>query len=427
MTVIFVALASSLMTKSLRSIREMSSMAFLSGAILVFAVVAILYYQSQNPIEHFLDVPADLNRAPNAKPISSLPKSKQMKQGTPGLERSPPEAMATQRELESLDDIISTWLTAASALEQSNPAALTPDQKQERVLLQARLTSVRNQIASGLIIDTFRAVQNDSKRIQSENNVWGKTSSQLDSVDGFAKSSPDDALLSDDQYRDFRGLVEAGYDEINGYLQPEPLQRVRLQQIQVVRMDLLTAERNGIPRIQVGNARLFLQNMLKADQPLPSLFQVPQTESFTNVDTNQTDDIRRDLRDLKWNLERQNDPSLSDAIESIGEILRRLQAGNASIDEIHTARAAIVEFQNTQSPGGFDGSPASPIQLRAQSICQKVRSAFPDDAEALGCPGDAKLVSKKQSQQIIHTVCDRIRYSVPSVSTEQFNCPAQNI
>jgi len=417
--------------------REMSSMAFLSGAILVFAVVAILYYQSQNPIEHFLNVPADLNRAPNAKPISSLPKSKQIHQGTPGLERSPQEAMATQRELQSLDDIISTWLTAAAALERRNPAALTPEQTQERILLQARLTSVRNQIASGLITDTFRAVQNDSKRIQSENTMWGKTTSQLDSVDGFAKSSPEGALLSDDQYRDFRGLVEAGYAEMSGYIQPEPLQRVRLQQIQVVRMDLTKAERNGIPHIQVGNARLFVQNMLKADQPLPSLFQVPQMESFTSQMGSQigsqSDDILRDLRDLKWKLERQNDPSLSDAIESIGVIVRRLQAGNASIDDIQNARTAIVEFQHTQSPNGMNDSPAfsqdelSPIQLRAHSICQKVRSAFPDDAEALGCPGDAKPASKKQSQQMIHTVCDRLRYSVPSVSTEQFNCPAQNI
>ncbi len=412
-------------------------MALLSGAVFVFVVVAILYYQSQNPTEHFLNVPADLNRAPNSKPISSIPRSAYINQGAPGLERSPQEALATQRELQSLDDIISTWLTAASSLERSNPAALTPDQKQERTLLQGRLTNVRNQIASGLITDTFKAVQEDSKRIQSENSAWGKSSIQLDSVDSFAKSSPEGAILTDDQYREFRGLIEAGYAEMNGYIQPEPLQRVRLQQLQVIRMELQQAERTGIPKIQVGKARIFLQNMMKPEQPLPSIFQVPQMEAFSNsghyvlanstIDRNRTDDILRDLRDLQWKLQRQNSPSLNDAIESIGDMLRRLQAGNASVDDINHARNAIVEFQNIQGPSGFpalSSDDLSPIQAQAQSICKSVRRAFPGDAEALGCPDDAKPASNKRSQQIIHTVCNRLRYSVPSVSTEQFNCPA---
>lgn len=414
-------------------------MALLSGAVFVFIVVAILYYQSHSQFEHFVnvpDVPADLNRAPNSKPIPSLPKSAQIHQGTPGIEKIPSEALATQRDLQSLDDIISTWLTAASSLERSNPAALSPEQKQERVLLQVRLTGVRNQIASGLITDTFRSVQADSKRIQSENSSWGKSSTQLEFVDSFAKSSPAGALLSDSQYRDFRGLLEAGYNEMNGYIQPEPLQRVRLQQLQVIRMDLNKAERKGTPMIQVGNARMFLQNMMKPEQPLPSLFQVSQMETFANanaggyivspIEKNRTDDIIRDLRDLQWKLKRQNTPGLQDAVEEIGDILRRLQTGNASIDDINNARGAIVEFQNMQGPEGFPATSSddlSPIQIRAQSICQSVHRAFPDDAEALGCPADKSPSSKKRSQQIIHTVCERLKYSVPTVSTEQFNCP----
>ena len=398
-------------------------MTLLSSAIFIFIVVAILYYQSQT--ETFVNVPADLNRAPNnAVPIASLPKSSQIIQ-SPGINTNPPEALATQQELQALDDIITTWLVAASSAERSNPAALTPEQKQERVLLQAQRTSVRNQIASGLIVDTFRSVQEDSKRIQSENTSWGKTTSQLDSVDSFAKSSPDGALLTPDQYREFRGLFEAGYSELKGYIQPEPLQRVRLQQIQVMRSELDKAERNKYPPIQVGNARLFLQNMLKPDQPLPSLMSISQMEEFSNIEpkASNTDSVLRDLRDIQWKLQHQNNPVLDESIEMIGDAIHKLQSWNASVDDINNARIAIVDVQNMLSPGAFPGTTLSPIQIRAQSICQNVHRAFPEDAIALGCPAEKQPMSKYRSQEVIHTVCDRIRYSVPTVSTEQFNCP----
>jgi hypothetical protein len=402
----------------------MSSIAMLSGAVFVFVIVAILYYQSLYATEHFLDVPDDLNKAPNAKPISFLPKSIQLQPSIPGVQT---EALATQRELQSLEDVIETWLTAASRIERSNPAALTPTQKQERVLLQTRLESVRRQISSGLITDTFRAVQEDTKRIQSENTIWGQTSSQIDSIDSFAKAYPADATLNDAQYRDFRGLVEAGYDTLTGYLQPEPLQSVRMQQLQSIRMDLNAAEEKGTPSIQVGNARIFLLNMLQPDQPLPSLLQIPQKESFANPSPNlHTVDIVRGLQDIQWKLQHQNNPALHDASESIREILLRLHSVNPSINDIQTARDAMVEFQNMLSPDGFPvfaSDELSPIQIQAQTMCKKIYRAFPEDAEALGCPADTSPVSKHRSQQIIHTVCDRLRYSVPTVSTEQFNCP----
>jgi hypothetical protein len=192
-------------------------------------------------------------------------------------------------------------------------------------------------------------------------------------------------------------------------------------------MDLNAAEEKGTPSIQVGNARIFLLNMLQPDQPLPSLLQIPQKESFANPIPNlHTLDIVRGLQDIQWKLQHQNNPALHDASESIREILLRLHSVNPSANDIQTARDAMVEFQNMLSPDGFPvfaSDELSPIQIQAQTMCKKIYRAFPEDAEALGCPADTSPVSKHRSQQIIHTVCDRLRYSVPTVSTEQFNCP----
>jgi hypothetical protein len=254
----------------------MSSLTVLSGAVCVFVVVAILYYQSDHPLEPFTDVPADLHRAPNTLPVSFLPTDRRR---IPGKETTPPEALATQIDLRALDDSIATWLTAASHLEQGNPAALSPEQKQERVLLQARQTAVRNQISSGLITDTFRRVRNESLQLQGENTRWGKTSSQLESARFFGQGVPTHTMLTHDQYREFRGLIEDGFHEIQGYLQPDPLQRVRLQQIQTIRTDLDSLD---TPSIRMGDARTFLQAMLEPDQPLPSLCSI---EAFTSNPT----------------------------------------------------------------------------------------------------------------------------------------------
>ncbi len=59
---------------------------------------------------------------------------------------------------------------------------------------------------------------------------------------------------------------------------------------------------------------------------------------------------------------------------------------------------------------------------RANVLCKQVAEAFPHDAAALGCP--KKPVSNDyEAETTINTVCDRLRYSVPDVSPEQFNCP----
>ena len=58
---------------------------------------------------------------------------------------------------------------------------------------------------------------------------------------------------------------------------------------------------------------------------------------------------------------------------------------------------------------------------RATVLCQRIKEAFPKDAKALGCR--EKIDSEFEAETVINTVCDRLRFSVPTVSPEQFGCP----
>jgi hypothetical protein len=62
---------------------------------------------------------------------------------------------------------------------------------------------------------------------------------------------------------------------------------------------------------------------------------------------------------------------------------------------------------------------------RAQTLCKQIREAFPLDADALGCRHH--ISDNYEAETVINTVCDRIRYSVPTVSPEQFNCPPKTV
>jgi hypothetical protein len=59
---------------------------------------------------------------------------------------------------------------------------------------------------------------------------------------------------------------------------------------------------------------------------------------------------------------------------------------------------------------------------RARRLCKQVQEAFPNDAEALGCPMHPQT-DPVSAETVVYNVCARIRDSVPSVSPDQFNCP----
>lgn len=118
----------------------------------------------------------------------------------------------------------------------------------------------------------------------------------------------------------------------------------------------------------------------------------------------------------------------------ITKLMTRLQSGAATRTEVESARTIAADIQNQTGPIGVGvGSWVAAYDphdwsSREKRLCKQIREAFPRDAEALGCPAIGRgngneNANANESENIVRLVCDRIRYSVPSVSPDQFNCP----
>lgn len=114
----------------------------------------------------------------------------------------------------------------------------------------------------------------------------------------------------------------------------------------------------------------------------------------------------------------------------ITKLMTRLQSGAATRTEVESARTIAADIQNQTGPIGCGvGSWVAAYDphdwpSREKRLCKQIREAFPRDAEALGCPAIGRgNANGNESENIVRLVCDRIRYSVPSVSPDQFNCP----
>jgi hypothetical protein len=414
-------------------------MTAVSAATAIFVVAALLYYQSHITPEGFTNVPADLNKAPVAVvPNMQVPGSFQRPISIPGAMIAPKEALATIKDLYELDNKITTWLEAASQRERENPLGLTPTQLQRRAMLQGRLAEVRRQEGTGQISDTAAAVNREIMEIRTENAGWQKPAPSLEDVYEFAKTSPSESFLSAEQYVDFRGLFQAGLQQLAGHTQPDPLQRVRLQQLQVIDQDLRVAERKfNPPPIRVSAARLFLQQMLKPEQPLPTLFSMePNPVTLPRLSANPLDVIQR-LKDIRWKLTVTYDPAEEELKRTVTEMLQRMESGEATEPEVSYARQKLVEFEHQREPMGYStmdagcGAPfrydPNDLEKRAHTLCKQIHEAFPKDAEALGCTKSLKDLDKYEAETVINTVCDRLRTSVPTVSPAQFNCPVRPV
>ena len=424
-------------------------MAPIIGAVAFFIVAALLWYQSQEP-EYFTNppvagrwfnpatdinrVPADLNRAPISIPSGHIPQSQQRPTGIPGPQMAPREAIAQRKDIYDLDSKISIWLAAAAQRESEHPGSLTPEQSQRRIILQMRLASIRNQLVNDNITDSYRTVASEIADLRQANSGWGRLAPSLDALHGFAKELPDDAFLTKEQYHQFRTLFDMALNELKGYTQPDPLQRVRLQQLQVFQQELQRAERLSMPPpIRVAPARLFLEQSLRVDQPLPTLFSMePNPANLPSLAAN-PQDVLGQLRDIKWRLIVNYDPAEQELVRTVAALLQRLHADDVKPAEVEAARSTVAEIQNRLSPSAFTTNAGTAaydpqnLRRRAQTLCQQVGKAFgPEDATALGCP-TGSIDTEAEAESTINIVCDRIRYSVPSVSTQQFNCPTHNV
>ena len=392
--------------------------------------VAGRLYDPMNQTNNTYPVPTDLSKAPVSQPFGSIPLSQQRPNQTPGTgtTTAPREALAQIKDLRELDNKITLWLEAVSQREREQPGSLTPLQLQRRVMLQARLQDVRDQMGTGMIIDTWKQVADELKELRVENAGWQQMSPSMEDAYAFGQDSKTgpDGFLTHEDFVKFYALFNAGVLELNGLTQANPLQKVRLQQLQVMRQDLMdNAKRMGTPPIKMGSAQLYLRRMLRVDQPLPTLYSLepPPMDPRLSLESNPIDVIT-DLRNIQWKLTVVHDPVAQEMKRATAALLDRIQSGQMSAQE---ARSQVAGFQNMMAPGAIGSSynPYNPKNMvaRAKTLCKRIGEAFPDDVEALGC--GRKVTDDFEAETVINTVCERLRFSVPTVTPEQFNCPVK--
>ena len=407
----------------------------------MFVISALMFYHHQNHYEGFeVQVPADLNKAPVAAPNLAIPTSSQRPTGVPGPSAAPRKAIATPKELRNLDEDLMVWLDAASQLEREHPSDLSPEQKQQRVLYQSRVRSIREQLGSGKIEDTSEQVNREILELRDQNAVWSKPVTSLATISKFGSHKNPDSFLDPTSYKEFRRLFEAGLNELKGHSLADPLQTVRLQQLQVMEQELKELDKRATVPIKFGPAHLYLQQMLQPSQPLPSLLSLDLPAANTKSKSHETDpkNIIPALKDIQWSLTVRYNPGEQALLTSVADMIRHFESGDATPDDVIRAREEIVNLQNRRAPVPYSSSASTEQSLsynpealvkRAVRLCEQIHEAFPEhgNAEALGCPRShhhkMDAINRFEAETIINTVCDRLRTSVPTVSPEQFNCP----
>ena len=471
----------------------MSSTPIIGVAVLIFCVAALLYYQSTitehfsspaeidkmlnswstwqstnlpiagrayNPNKSFEDkysVPPDLNRAPISKPGAyppgALPTASDNKpQNAPGAPQNMPRtSMASAKDLSELDSKIMTWLAAASQRENEKPGSLTPEQQERRIILQARVEDIRQQLGLNKISDSYTTVANEIMYLRKENAGWQHQAPFVSTAFSFGKGVNPDALLTKTQYDEFFGIFSDAIKQYHDLYQPDPLQKVRYQQLQVIRQNLIdTSSPTNPPPIRMGAAQLFLRQMQRPEQPLPTLYSINSISAPPPVVVNQPGtaipaDVRDYIQNIQWELKMRYSPDELDMKRAAGALMDRLSVGPI---EPAVARRYIVKMDTLRQPAPFGtiipvtrapvpmgqtndlisnfvDMPASmsdtPIIRGAKRLCHQIHKAFPKDAAALGC---APVTTEYEAETVINSVCARLNSSVPTVTPEQFNCPA---
>jgi hypothetical protein len=190
---------------------------------------------------------------------------------------------------------------------------------------------------------------------------------------------------------------------------------------------------------------MFLQQMLKFDQPLPTLYDLEPVRGTLIMAGAGADDLMGDLRAVHWKLATMNDARANISARNALGFLQGIQSGRIPVSEFPRIRVEMGFLEQAANdltstavvsgsgPRGEDTMLESydPADLprRARELCKQVSEAFSCDAEALGCPGYGSMdrLSTYEAESVINTVCSRLRTSVPSVSPEQFNCPIRPV
>jgi hypothetical protein len=204
-------------------------------------------------------------------------------------------------------------------------------------------------------------------------------------------------MLRADEYNDFFAIFSESLRELESATLQDTILKVRVQQLHTIRQELKEVARQRTPPITMGAAKKFLRKMIHPEESLPTLYSMAPPAPTLEKSTH---DVLIELRDC-----RVPDNSLMDD----------LLAGTVSAPE---GRRRVRELKDKWEPVGMEQNSFMGLEdNRTKRFCKQIRQAFPKDADALGCdvigPGT------------MATVCDRLRYSVPTVSPEQFGCPAQ--
>jgi len=387
------------------------------AAILFLIISALLFYQSSH--EPFANVPADLNFAPLAKPTTLIPSGTQRPTGLGGPGAPP---TVSRKDLDELNNQLMIWINGASQREDAH--GLTDEQRQRTVLLQGRLADVRTQLATGNVTISPANVRKEIETLRTENTGWSKPLPSLAELGSFGKGASADAPMSPELLAKFKQLFHAGLAKLRDQPQPDPLTKLRLQQLDMLKQDLTSQS-----SIKTGTARLFLEQMLKPDQALPTLFHSsPHSPSPSHNSPSHSPpshaqnpaDVIAALKDVHWKLTIANDPTSNQLKQSVVQLLQKLQQGGASTAEVEASRASVIRLQNHLAPSAI-ADEKDPFVSKAHVLCRQMREAFPGDAEALGCP-QTNSMTRSQAEATLNTVCERLRYSVPTVSPEQFGC-----
>jgi hypothetical protein len=176
-----------------------------------------------------------------------------------------------------------------------------------------------------------------------------------------------------------------------------------------------------------------------------------------------------EIKDMEFTLTVTYDPATATLKRSLAALMDKLKTGEVSPASARSYMAQLREArsrsQSTGSshrpinPGGGPGSGSNPFPIhpyprphpgpnpgpgpgpgpnpgprppyepnnlirRANTLCEQIGEAFPEDMDALGC---RPVTDRFEAETVINTVCERLRYSVPSVTPEQFDCPRRNV
>ena len=466
------------------------SVPVVTAAIAIFVIAALLYYQSPhgegfaNPVAgrfynsmnaepDYDKVPHDLDKAPMPGYTTQIPQSLQRPIMVPGAGVAPADAPASIKELRDLDNEIDIWVQSANMYERDNPGSLSFEQIDKRAELLNHQTDIKTQIASGKVTMSHKAAAQELMTLRVENKKWQRFVPDLSEINGFARHEQPMAFLTSEQYTQFKQLFAAILQMYKRHVQPEPLKRARIPQLETVQSDLQYAEKEfkGTPPIRVESARLFLHNAMQPEQPLPTLIALgphpdphphphprpgphphPKPNPHPGPDPS---DIIWQLRNLEWKLTVKYDPGEQELKRSIAALLKRLSTEQLPEHDLDDIRREIAEVQNKRSPSGYDltssgssnpggynpsltpfrpthtstpGQEHDPkLQTRAETLCKQIHEAFPRDAEALGCPKRLQQMTRYEAESAINLVCDRLHTSVPTVTPEQFNCPRRAV